>query len=217
MTSINPETGEIKYNKELNSDLIKVINKIVQPIGTDLKEGVHNSKYAPLQTVDKVIKQAIKDAGVDMTFSMEIVPINSADTKAREQILLHIIHPTGERIFNGMVVTNGSTDQLTAGSVTYAKRLTLCAVFGVVADVDDDGASSSAAQALENKQNEIRMAMIAHFKELLSKVPKELKSGIFAVIGKDELRSNQIDKLSIATASTLYGAAKYAENQQINS
>ncbi|MGL5301462.1 MAG: ERF family protein [Weissella confusa] len=195
---------------ELNEDLAKMQATLVQP---PFDSTGHFGKYLSLGGIDKAIRTAIKAANVQLSYQMEIRTDTDANAKRWMYVITYIRHSSGEVIaVNGIPVEFGQTPQTTLANVTYAKRGSLAAAFGVVADSDDDGEQISEIQRQKNKQEEIRVAIVAKLKETLAKVPKEKKAMVLstAKLTEETASTRNINKLDSNKASLLLGAAMFA-------
>lgn len=83
-------------------------------------------------------------------------------------MITHVQHKSGQFVSYGpLTLPATKADPQGFGSATtYAKRYALCAVFGVIADQDDDGQLSSGRNAPKNASKE----QIQVAKELLKKI-----------------------------------------------
>jgi hypothetical protein len=171
----------------------------------------HYGKYADLFAIDKAIREANTNSGAGISYTQAIVSESDANGKPQLQIVTIINHKSGEKIaVEGLPVAVGTTSQQTMANATYAKRGSLAAAFGIVADEDDDGDSSSAVEAVAQKEKEVTNAIIAKLKETLGLVNKDKVAGVFGSVGKTPMTDSQLNNLSANNASALYGAAKYS-------
>ena len=178
-----------EYNPapELMESLAKVQLNMVQP--TKTKSG-HFGKYADLADID-------------------------SNGKRMAQIVTTITHSSGEYIdVEGLPVEFGTTPQQMLANTTYARRGSLAAAFGIVADDDDDGENITALKQEQIKHDNVRKAIIAKLKEVLKSVPKEKLEQVFATGGMTSKDNNdtQLNNLSADKASLLAGAAIFAKN-----
>lgn len=197
---------------ELNEDLVKMQLSLVQPAKT--KQG-HFGPYAGLDDIDRAVRSAIKAAEVPLTYNQSTSTELTANGKITHQVITNIIHSSGETLhIDGVTYEQGSTPAQTLANLTYAKRGSLSAAFGVVADDDDDGQAITALKQEQINQENMRKAIIAKLKEKLKEVPKEKLPQIFATSNMTEKHNNNsdLDKLTAAQASVLAGAAMFAIN-----
>lgn len=94
--------------------------------------GSYSFSYAPLETIIQAIKPLLKQTGLSFLHVMN------------DSILECIIlHSSGQCINTGGIAIKMSNKMQDMGSsMTYARRYTLCAALGIVAEDDDDGNSS---------------------------------------------------------------------------
>ena len=203
---------ELKPTPELNDSLAKMQMSMVQP--TKTKTG-HFGKYADLSDIDTAVRQAIKTAGVPLTYTQSIITDMNANGKRELQVVTNIMHSSGEFLeIEGLPVDTGTTPQQLLANTTYARRGSLASAFGIVADDDDDGQSITALKQEQIRQESVRKAIIAKLKEKLKEAPKEKLPQIFATASMTERNNNatDLDKLSADKASLLAGAVIFAIN-----
>ena len=106
--------------------------------------GSYSFSYAPLETIIQAIKQLLKQTGLSFLHVMN------------DSILECIIlHSSGQCINTGGIAIKMSNKMQDMGSsMTYARRYTLCAALGIVAEDDDDGNSSDGnkIESLDNRK-----------------------------------------------------------------
>lgn len=112
-----------------------------QPL-KDANNPFFKSKYVPLENIVEVIDEAIKDTG--LSYAQE-----ATSEGQYISVATHIFHESGEFIsFDKLSLPATKADAQEFGSaVTYAKRYSLAAVFGVTSDEDDDGNKTSGDNA----------------------------------------------------------------------
>jgi len=121
---------------ETISELAKALNAFqgkVQPVKKDAVNPFFKSHYATLDAIWEGIKKPLTDSGLSVTQTLDIVDDgkNLLDTT-----LLHI---SGEWVSGSMAINPVKDDPQGLGSaISYARRYSLCAMLGVVADEDDD-------------------------------------------------------------------------------
>lgn len=203
-----------EYNPapELMESLAKVQLNMVQP--TKTKSG-HFGKYADLADIDSAVRLAIKSSSEPLAYTQSINTNIDSNGKRMAQIVTTITHSSGEYIdVEGLPVEFGTTPQQMLANTTYARRGSLAAAFGIVADDDDDGENITALKQEQIKHDNVRKAIIAKLKEVLKSVPKEKLDQVFATGGMTSKDNNdtQLNKLSADKASLLAGAAIFAKN-----
>ena len=106
--------------------------------------GSYSFSYAPLETIIQAIKPLLKQTGLSFLHIMN------------DSILECIIlHSSGQCINTGGIAIKMSNKMQDMGSsMTYARRYTLCAALGIVAEDDDDGNSSDGnkIESLDNRK-----------------------------------------------------------------
>lgn len=112
-------------------------SEVKQPL-KDKKNPFFNSKYVPLENIVEVINNTAPSHGL----SFIQYPVSQ---ESKIGITTVLMHNSGEYIETDPVfVTPSKTDPQAAGSaITYLKRYSLAAVFGITSDVDDDGNAAS--------------------------------------------------------------------------
>jgi hypothetical protein len=110
----------------------------IRPAIKDATNPAFRSKYADLGAVWEAVKQPLTDNG----FSVIQSPDFDGDTMWLRTTILHV---SGERVEGRYPLRPVKQDPQGFGSaLTYARRYSLSAMLGVVADDDDDGNAASA-------------------------------------------------------------------------
>lgn len=106
---------------------------LTQPL-KDKNNPFFKSKYVPLENIVEVIDEAIKKTG--LSYSQEATSEGNYVS-----VSTNIFHESGEYIlFDKLTLPATKADAQGFGSaLTYAKRYSLAAAFGVTSDEDDDG------------------------------------------------------------------------------
>lgn len=108
------------------------------------------SKYADLASITDAIRKPLADNG--LTYVHEVVSVNGGISCS-----VHLFHASGQWMqFEPLIMpVQKSTAHAVGGAITYAKRYTLSASLGVVADEDDDGnqAVADAPKSLPKPQS----------------------------------------------------------------
>lgn len=117
--------------KNLFTALTKFRAQLKQPL-KDATNPFFKAQYVPLENIVMVIDEAIKDTGLN--YMQEV----NSETRQVDTI---ITHESGEWIVvQGAKVNPVKNDPQAEGSaVSYAKRYSLAACFGITSDKDDDG------------------------------------------------------------------------------
>lgn len=120
--------------------LAKFQSEVKQPF-KDKSNPFFNSKYVPLENIVEVITQTAPNHGL----SFIQYPVNNEN---KVGIVTMLMHKSGEFIQTEPIFAlPGKQDAQGAGSViTYLKRYSLAAVFGITSDEDDDGNAASTPQ-----------------------------------------------------------------------
>lgn len=118
--------------------------KVQGAIKTAIKDATNpafRSKYADLGAVWEAVKPALQDNG----FAVVQSPQFEGETMWLETTLLHV---TGERMTGRYPIRpDKNTPQGVGSAITYARRYSISAMLGVVADEDDDGNAASGVAA----------------------------------------------------------------------
>lgn len=124
--------------KNLFTALTKFRAQLKQPL-KDANNPFFKSSYVPLENIVMVIDEAIKDTGLN--YMQEV----NSETRQIDTI---ITHESGEWIVvQGAKVNPVKNDPQAEGSaVSYAKRYSLSACFGITSDKDDDGNKATGLQ-----------------------------------------------------------------------
>ena len=130
------------------SELSKALSKFQQEVKQPLKDKDNpffRSKYVPLENVVEAITNTAPKHGLSFTqWALN-------DDSGRVGVATLLLHESGEYIEFDPVFMNAdkNTAQGAGSLMTYLKRYSLSAVFGITSDEDDDGNSASQ----NNKQN----------------------------------------------------------------
>lgn len=135
---------------EISKALHTFRQQIVQPNKDKVAKGKNFSyNYVTLDSVAEAIDKAIKETGLSYLQS-----VSSENNEAK--VVTLITHESGQWIETdslGLPTTKHDA-QAFGSAITYAKRYSLCAAFGVVADEDDDGSKAKEdAPKLANNTN----------------------------------------------------------------
>ncbi|MFT8598813.1 ERF family protein [Leuconostoc falkenbergense] len=202
---------EVQPTAELNAAFGKLQQHLKQPDKT--KTGVHGAKYADLYDVGNAIRKANTESNAGISFTQPIISELDANGRERLQVLTIIMHESGEKmVVEGLPLTAGSNNSQEAmKAATYAKRGSLMAAFGITPkDEDDDGEEITALQQYQNRELEQKRMVQAKVKQMLALVDKTKLDLVWASIGAERGSINDVDKLSMAKASMMYGAIKFA-------
>lgn len=110
----------------------------IKPAIKDATNPAFRSKYADLGAVWEAVKEPLKEHG----FAVIQMPQFEGDTMYLETIILHV---SGEKMAGRYPIKPTKQDPQGFGSaITYARRYSISAMLGVIADEDDDGNAASA-------------------------------------------------------------------------
>lgn len=184
-------------------------SKVEQP-AKDANNPFFKSKYVTLEGVIKSVDTAIIDTG--LTWYQEPVSDNN-----KIGVATHIFHESGEWLaFEPFYVTPTKVDPQAQGSaLTYAKRYSLAAAFGISSDIDDDGngASSNDKPNTNNQTGSIiSPKQIGMVKNLFNQFATLTKADVKKV-SEFALSHYKITKLENATSSQASALIKYMQVQ----
>ena len=169
---------------EISKAMVEFHKEVKQPL-KDKDNPFFRSKYVPLENV----VEAITDVAPKHGLSFMQWALN--DESGRVGVATIITHESGEYIeFDPVFMQAEKNTPQGAGSlITYLKRYTLSAVFGITSDQDDDGNDASGGKQPQqnNKMATEKQLGLLHYKS------KEL-ADIYQM-GHDELKT----KLGIKT------------------
>jgi len=164
--------------KQLAAALVKAQSSM-SGAKKDANNPFFKSKYADLPSVMSAIRPALAENGLGF-----VQICHDADQAAKVETI--IIHESGETLSCGTIsVPVSKNDAQAYGSaITYAKRYSLQAAFGVPS-VDDDGNSATMAppklfnKAIQSQETDSAKATqedVAHIKSLIEQSNTELDS-----------------------------------------
>ena len=158
---------------ELSKALAKFQEEVKQPL-KDKNNPFFKSKYVPLENV----VEAITDVAPKNGLSFVQWALN--DENGRVGVATMLMHESGEWIeFDAVhMKADKETAQGAGALITYLKRYSLSAVFGITSDQDDDGNGASGNKAPKSAtQAEIgnlKKEIIA-FSKLMTEQGKDIK------------------------------------------
>ena len=184
-------------------------SKVEQP-AKDANNPFFKSKYVTLEGVIKSVDTAI--VGTGLTWYQEPVSDNN-----KIGVATHIFHESGEWLaFEPFYVTPTKVDPQAQGSaLTYAKRYSLAAAFGISSDIDDDGngASNNDKPNTNNQTGSIiSPKQIGMVKNLFNQFATLTKADVKKV-SEFALSHYKITKLENATSSQASALIKYMQEQ----
>lgn len=115
-------------------------------------DGKPQPDYADLAACHKSAAKALADQGLVVIQTVAIV--ENGETVLNTQLM----HSSGEWVSSVLPVRAPSNDpQKMAAAITYARRTAYCAIVGLAADDDDDGAQAQVAAGRANVEEEARV------------------------------------------------------------
>src|SRR6266496_2365209 len=108
-------------------------------------KGNYSYKYADLADITKAVLPLLGENGLAWT---------TRPTIAGERLVLvyELLHVSGEKITGEYPLPASVSPQALGSAITYGRRYCLCAVTGVAADSDDDGAAASVQHERHDEQ-----------------------------------------------------------------
>lgn len=153
---------------ELAKALSSFQGEVIQPL-KDKSNPFFKSKYVPLENVVEAITKTASKYGLSFTQ----YPINQEN---KVGIVTILMHSSGEYIETEPVFAQPAKNdpQATGSVITYLKRYSLSAVFGITSDEDDDGnnatfGASQKKQQSQQKTNLPKMISAAQIKAIGTK------------------------------------------------
>lgn len=141
---------EVINKSESIAELAKALSAFHGEVKQPLKDKANpffKSKYVPLENVVEAITEVSHKHGL----SFIQYPINQ-DNKVG--VVTVLMHSSGEYIETEPIFTTPAKNdaQATGSVITYLKRYSLSAVFGITSDEDDDGNSASTIGNTQQQQ-----------------------------------------------------------------
>ena len=158
---------------ELSKALAKFQSNVKQPL-KDKDNPFFRSKYVPLENVVEAITQEAPKHG------LSFVQWALNDDTGRVGVATMLMHESGEWIeFDSVhMKADKETAQGAGALISYLKRYSLSAVFGITSDQDDDGNSASgnkvAKSASQAEIGNLKKEIIA-FSKLMTEQGKDVK------------------------------------------
>ncbi|MFD1385683.1 ERF family protein [Oceanobacillus oncorhynchi subsp. oncorhynchi] len=133
---------------EISKALAKFQGEVKQPL-KDADNPFFKSKYVPLENVVESISSIAPNHG------LSFVQWALNDENGRVGVATMLMHESGEFIEFDPVFINAEkqTPQGAGSLITYLKRYSLSAVFGITSDLDDDANESSGNNQNNQQQN----------------------------------------------------------------
>ena len=147
----------------------------------DATNPFYQSRYATLDTIWESIRKPLSENGLSVAQTMGLTP----DGKSVLETTLY--HTSGEWISGTQLVNPVKDDPQSLGSaISYARRYSLSALLGIVADEDDD-------------------ANIATKPEAKTKQPETTKAPVSSTV---EIPQKSEPSISVAQTKKIYASAK---------
>ncbi len=120
------------------TELAKALNSFqgkMVAVKKDATNPFYKSKYATLDTIWETIRRLLSENGLSVTQTMGMLEGNPPMTLLETTLC----HTSGEWISGTQIVNPVKNDPQSLGSaISYARRYSLSAILGLVADEDDD-------------------------------------------------------------------------------
>ncbi|WP_239700319.1 ERF family protein [Mammaliicoccus sp. D-M17] len=175
---------------EISKAMAKFQAEVKQPF-KDANNPFFKSKYVPLESVVESITSIAPQHGISF------VQWASNDDTGRVGVSTMIMHTSGEYIEFDPVYMNAdkNTAQGAGALISYLKRYSLSAVFGITSDQDDDG---NHASGNTNKPKQSPKAKPEQIKDLQDKIKQAVEIG-----GDDATEQKVMQWLKISDYDTV--------------
>lgn len=175
---------EVINKSESIGSLAKALSLFQGEVKQPLKDKANpffKSKYVPLENVVEAITEIAHKHGL----SFIQYPINQ-DNKVG--VVTVLMHSSGEYIQTEPVFTTPAKNdaQATGSVITYLKRYSLSAVFGITSDEDDDGNSASTVKEQPKTQNQTNNSLNGPLSDAQKKMIAGKVSELAKLSGKSE-------------------------------
>lgn len=187
---------------KINKALVEFHKQVKQPM-KDANNPFFKSKYVPLENVVEAIDEVAPSLGLSFT------QWASNDANGRVGVSTMLLHESGEYIEYDPVYMKADkeTAQGAGALISYLKRYSLSAVFGITSDQDDDGNYASGVnnkpkqQQSKTKPTPPKMPTTNPKEELTKAI--ELLTSVAVENGKSEEYKDKITKLKNANINEL--------------
>lgn len=149
---------------KISKALIEFRKDVKQPM-KDADNPYFKSKYVPLENVVEAIDEVAPSKGLAFTqWALN-------DEQGRVGVATLLLHDSGEFIEYDPVFMNAdkNTPQGAGSLITYLKRYTLSAIFGITSDEDDDG-NQATGNKTKPKQDAGKLELVKMNADVLAKV-----------------------------------------------
>jgi len=107
----------------------------------DATNPFYKSRYTTLDTIWEAIRKPLSDNGLSVTQTMGVLGVEGSPINAMETMLCH---SSGQWISGTIILNPVKNDPQGLGSsISYARRYSLSAILGIVADEDDDAEAAT--------------------------------------------------------------------------
>lgn len=191
---------------EISKAMAKFQSEVKQPF-KDANNPFFKSKYVPLESVVESITSIAPKHGISF------VQWASNDDTGRVGVSTMIMHTSGEYIEFDPVYMNAdkNTAQGAGALISYLKRYSLSAVFGITSDQDDDGNHASGNTNKPKQSPKAKPEQIGHLK---TKVKEALQVGKEGATERDIMNWLKISEYENLTEAQINPMIK-ALNEQI--
>ena len=120
---------------ETISELAKVLSNFqgkMTAVKKDATNPFYKSRYATLDTIWEAIRKPLSENGLSIIQTMDVL-------EGKSVLCTTLLHTSGEWVDGVQLVNPVKDDPQSLGSaISYARRYSLSAILGIVADEDDD-------------------------------------------------------------------------------
>lgn len=173
--------------EETNSKLYEALAKAQGAMGNAKFNKVNphfRNKYADLSSIMDVCKKPLSENG------LSILQIIKTDGEGKMYLVTRLAHTSGQFIESSFILrSEKNTIQGLGSALTYARRYSLSALLGIVADEDDDGEVASKEEA-----KFITAEQVQELSKKLSSLNNGERANIIKAIGTGNLNDIKVDK-----------------------
>lgn len=119
------------------------------------KDGQPIPDYADLAQCHKAAAKALAEQ------ELSVVQTITNNSEGEMVLCTQLLHSSGQYIESHIPIKQASSPQQTAASITYARRTAYCALVGLAADDDDDGATAEEVAAGADLADTARIGALA--------------------------------------------------------
>lgn len=122
----------------INAALVAVKAEIGKPVkNKTVRTGTYSFQFADLDQIDRLVTPVLTKHGLSYMQNLDTIASPDGILVGAQTILVHKDGERWESSWFRVPARDGSA-QGAGGAATYAKRYSLCAALGIVADEDDD-------------------------------------------------------------------------------